>query len=753
MNLRNSIYKNRLLAMMKNVGNKAVLIVFLFFAGLSIPVQSFAQFSNSNQAAKFYDIYSYAKAAELYEELHNTDKTNQEYVQRLAYCYNKMLNYKKALYYYQLLVKSNISKPIDYYSYAQLLINAGNVTESKVWLAKYLEKVPEDLNAKRQLDDLNQDAQSKIVGADITIKNLDGNTRFIDMAATFYKDQVVYSSARDSFSMIKTTYDWNNQPYLDLYVSKPGLEPNEKDERTIFKSVNSRYHEGPVCFNSDFSIMYFTRNNYFNGHVETTHDGTINLKIFTAEFDGKKWDKVKAFPFNSDLYSVGHPTLSPDGKTLYFVSDMPGGFGQTDIYKTELINGVWSKPVNLGETVNTSGKEMFPYVDKSGVLYFSSDGYTGFGGLDIYAAQSVKTGGYKVVNLGAPLNSTYDDFGLSFNPETLSGYFTSNRPGGKGDDDIYSFTVNKIDLRVICFDDHTKALLPGSKIALLGSNGVVIESKIADTDGAVEFSVKPKEKYQLVAENQTYTAQTKDIQIHGSALDFKQKEDVFLKQGFPYLTLEVIDKESGLIIPNALVDISEGKYDEADLEDSNGIIKMKMNASTDYTFYVSAEGFFDKTVKFSSVGKNVGEYSLTVELEALSTGKQFVLEDLYYDLDKYEIRPDAAVTLDKLAKILQDNQEVRIEIGSHTDSRAAADYNMKLSQKRSEAVVAYLISKGIDKSRLVAKGYGETQLINKCADGVDCPESEHQANRRTVIEILNQDIRKVKRGTKNIYYF
>jgi outer membrane protein OmpA-like peptidoglycan-associated protein len=396
---------------------------------------------------------------------------------------------------------------------------------------------------------------------------------------------------------------------------------------------------------------------------------------------------------------------------------------------------------------------MFTYVDKDGILYFASNGHPGSGGLDIFAAKEEANGSYIVLNLGTSINSQYDDFGLVFNPDSLSGYFSSNRPGGKGADDNYYFTVNKIDLRVISYDDHTKVLLPGSKVALLGADGKVIDSKVADKEGSVEFSVDPREKYQLLAENTTYVSQKKDIQAHGSMFDFRQSEDVYLKQAFPYLTIEVIDKESGLIIPNALVDISEGKYEESELEDNNGIIKMKMNASTDYTFYVSAEEFFDRTVKFSSVDKIPGEYSLTVEMEKLSAGKQFVLDDLYYDLAKYNIRPDAAIVLDKLAKILVDNPEVRIEIGSHTDSRGSAESNMLLSQNRSESVMAYLIGKGIAKSRLVAKGYGETQLINKCADGVDCPEVDHQANRRTVIEILNQDIRKVKRGTKNVYYF
>jgi len=737
----------------KNIDNKVTLVVCLMLVTLVLPVITNAQSFLSHRAARCYESLAYSRAAELYEKLRAKDEKNGEYVQKLAYSYNKMLSYKKALHYYELLVRTDKYKPSDLYDYSQLLLNEGDITGSKVWMEKYLIKVPTDIKAKNQLEEISKGKHSRLVGVDISIQNMKSNTRFIDMSATFFKDQIVYSSARDSFSVIKTIYDWNNQPYLDLYVSKQGLQPEDKDDKSVFKMVNSWYHEGPVCFSSDYNTMYFTRNNYFNGHVTTMPDGTNNLKIFTAQFDGRKWAQIREFPFNSNRYSVGHPALSPDNKTLYFISDMPGGYGETDIYKSEFVNGIWSKPVNLGENINTSGKEMFPYIDKNGNLYFSSNGHPGNGGLDMYVAENMNTGEYKVINLAAPLNSTYDDFGLVFNTDSLSGYFTSNRPGGKGDDDNYSFKVNKIELRVHALESVTKRMLSGTKVSLLNTKGKVEDSGIAGKDGIVNFSVGADQKYQILAENSSYNSEEIHAKIKGSLVNYIQDEDVFLKQSLPYLTIEIIDKESGLIIPNALVDVSQGKYDEADLEDSNGIIRMKLNAETDYSFYVSAEAYFDKTVKFSSVGKSPGEYTMTVELEKLSTGKQFVLEDLYYDLDKYNIRPDAAQVLDNLARILIDNPAVRIEIGSHTDSRASAVYNLDLSQKRSESVVDYLVSKGISRNRLVAKGYGETKLINKCADGVPCSELEHQANRRTVIEILNEDVLKVKRGAKNIYYF
>jgi len=478
------------------------------------------------------------------------------------------------------------------------------------------------------------------------------------------------------------------------------------------------------------------------------------LKIFFAgQGDDDELKNIRGLPFNSDEYSVGHPALSPDNKTLYFVSDMPGGLGETDVYKSEWLGSQWGKPLNVGMSINTKGKEMFPFVDKLGILYFASNGHPGIGGLDIFAAKQEENGNYLVVNLGNPLNSQQDDFGFALNTDSLTGFFTSSRPGGKGGDDNYSFKVNKINLNVIAYDFHTKDIIPGAKVVLIADDGRILESKIADAQGMSDFSVLPGANYQLLAEDKTHLSETKPISIGTSLFDFRQNEDVYLKRTEPFLSIEVIDKESGLIIPNAIVDISEGKYDEDELEDNNGVLRMKLYPQMNYTFYATSEEYFDNTVTFSSVDKGPGEYSLTIELEKITAGKQFVLDDLYYDLNKYNIRPDAAIVLDKLLKILVDNPEVRIEIGSHTDSRGTTKSNDVLSQRRSESVMAYLTGKGIAANRLVAKGYGETQLINKCADGVNCTEAEHQENRRTVIEILNPNIRKVKRGAKNVYYF
>lgn len=724
------------------------LLFFILISGMAS-----AQSVQERKADLFYQNLSYSKAVSIYESLYNNSPSNGKYIQRLAYCYNKMLNYRKALVFYSLLIQTEQRKNEDFYEYSQLLRIDGKMDESKKWLEKYIQLAPDDKRAINQYNKLNELFLLRNDFKRIEIKEVAGNTRFIDMCPIYYHDRLVFSSAKDSFSMVRNNYEWNDQPFLKLFVTKPYPKSDFKGSAEFSSKLNSRVHEGPACFTSDFKTIYFTRNSSISGKGKKSPKGVNNLKIFISSFDGRNWSDVQDFPYNSNIYSVGHPALSPDNNTLYFVSDMPGGFGETDIYKSQWINNKWSKPENLGATINTEGKEMFPYVDKAGILYFSSDGHPGIAGLDIYAAKEEESGKYLVTNLGTPVNSKFDDFGFIINPDSLTGYFTSNRPGGSGDDDIYSFSVSAIDLSVTCLKEENKEILPGTKVFLKSESGEVIGSVTSDEDGKAEFSVKPGTKYQLSAENDDYIADVKHIVISSQMFGFHQKEEILLKRNFPYLTIKVIDKESGLIIPNAVVNVSEGKFDQSEFKNTNGVVRMKLNESTNYTFDASAKEYFGNTARFAGVNKTAIEYSLTIELEKMTVGKHFVLDDLYYDLDKSNIRPDAAVVLNRLVKILIDNPSIRIEIGSHTDSRASAAYNIKLSQRRSESVLAYLVSKGIAPNRLVAKGYGESQLINKCSDGVECTEEEHQANRRTVIEILNKEIRKAKLGNKNTYSF
>ena len=367
---------------MKRIIFFSIIIIYVL-----CPVISSAQYCIERRADAMYENWSFSKAAGIYESLYNRYPQNGKYIQRLAYCYDKMLNYKKALLYYSYLVQIDERSLVDYYKYAQLLRIDGNIEESKKWLEKYIHFVPEDNRAINQYKQLNEIISSKYKMKEIEIKELEGNTRFTDMSPAFYNDQLVYSSAKDSFSMIRNEFKWNGQPFLKLYATDTIPKSGLKESSAFSKKLNTRVHEGPVCFTSDYKTIYYTRNSRTGGMNKKSINGVNNLKIFMSSFDGKDWSKPENFPYNSDVYSIGHPALSPDNKSLYFISDMPGGYGETDIYKSELVDGQWSKPENMGSTINTEGKEMFPYVDKEGVLYFSSDGRPGMAGLDIYAAK------------------------------------------------------------------------------------------------------------------------------------------------------------------------------------------------------------------------------------------------------------------------------------------------------------------------------------------------------------------------------
>lgn len=712
---------------------KIILIIVLWPTAVS------AQFMLEHRADLLFENLSYSRAASAYESLYKRDFQNGKYIQRLAYCYDKMLNYKKALLYYSYLVQTNEKSLSDYYRYAQLLRIDGKIEDARLWLDKYIQLVPDDYQAINQYNQLNKFISLKEKINNIELKEVAGNTHFTDMSPAFYKDRLVFSSSRDSFSMVRNEFKWNGQPFLRLYVTDEKDQADFNKVALLSKKLNTRVHEGPVCFSSDFNTIYFTRNSTVAARNKKSSRRINNLKIFISSYDGKSWSDPQDFPFNSDEYSTGHPALSPDDKTIYFISDRPGGYGGTDIYKSELVDGQWSKPENLGPSINTEGKEMFPSVDKDGTLYFSSDGKPGLGCLDIFAARPDEKGEYMIANFGSPLNSRYDDFGLIVKPDSLSGYFTSNRPGGEGEDDIYSFSVTGFDLLITSKTENNNDILPDTKIYLQGEDGEIITSAVTDKNGLAEFSVTPGKQYRISAESESYVSDLTPVILSGRLFDLEQKQDIILRQTYPYLTIRVVEKETGEIIPLAIVEISEGNYDESSIDNGIGTTRFKMNNATDYTFNITAEGYLSSLVSYTSAGKKPGDYALTIELEKLSAGKQFALENIYYDLDEYAVRADAVPVLNNLAQMLLENPEVKLEIGSHTDCRADTDYNMNLSQRRSESVVAYLINKGVTPDRLIAKGFGETQLTNGCTDGIDCSEEEHQANRRTVIEVLKNE--------------
>jgi outer membrane protein OmpA-like peptidoglycan-associated protein len=450
---------------------------------------------------------------------------------------------------------------------------------------------------------------------------------------------------------------------------------------------------------------------------------------------------------------VGHPALTADGQTLYFVSDMPGGYGGTDIYVTKQEDGKWGVPQNLGPEINTEGMEMFPYVDKEKTLYFASNGQDGLDGLDNFKkkwnADTKKWG--RLRNIGAPINGPYDDFGLVYGKDKSLGYFTSNRPGGKGSDDIYSFEDHGVDLEGIVVDAKTGKPICKSSVKMNNKATNKEEGpKQTECDGLFEFTVVNNTDYcfEAMAEgylpNNTVCATTKGV---------KPGETVFVriplqKDEPTALTVLVLDKATKLPIAGSKVALSNSCTEKVENgeSDDKGTSCYMVKCGCGYIATANASGYLPGSGEGSTrdncpqvkCGEGGGD-TIIVELEKIEV-KAVELKDIYYDFDKWNIRPESEPQLNILLGFLKENPDAIVEIASHTDARAPYDYNIRLSQKRAQSVVDWLVAHGIERSRLKPKGYGETKLRNSCKDDVKCSEYEHQRNRRTEFQVIGGDI-------------
>jgi len=606
------------------------------------------------KADEYYDRYDYDKAISLYESL--KEKTPEVY-RRMAYAYLVKGDKVSAADSYSRLMEQGDYSPEDVYRYASLLLRLGRYDDAMRWMEKYASLSPDDSRAKRFISDLAYYKSLLVSDESVSLKNVSVNGKFADFGPSYYSDnEIVFTSSR-GFGRL---WGGNDQPYLDLYVSSIEGDNDLKDMKKFYGEVNKKYHDGPASFNSRGDYMVLTRNIY----NEKVRDN--KLWLYESKREGDVWSVPRPLHFNSKDYSCGHASLSKDGRRMYFVSDMPGGMGGTDLYYVEKTSdGEWGSPRHLGESVNTEGNEMFPYYDEEeGYLFFASDGLPGLGGLDIFVAKIKEDGSLgKVVNLGAPINSRDDDFGLIFRRD--QGFLSSNREGGKGDDDIYSYKdlkkfkdkLRDYYLSGVIKHSETGAPMPGVKVRVY-KDGELYKEFVTDDSGSFRYEV-PRGVYKIEVEKPGYDKVATDVR---AIPDDRLSTDV--------LSLEL--KRSDVV-----VDRGDGK-------------------------------------DLCSVR----------------------IRPIYYDLDKYYIRSDAEGNLDEIVSLLKRYPEMKLEVISHTDSRASRSYNIRLSKNRTRSAIRYLVSKGISKDRLIGKWKGETELVNGCSDGVDCSEDQHQLNRRTEFKIV-----------------
>ena len=745
--------------------NTKFIILCLLIAGAS-----HAQSGKLKRADNYYDQVAYAEAITIYDQLLNSEVDSPELKSKLADCYYQIGNTKKAAEVYELFINESTSEVEDVYNYAQSLKENGDYAKSDTWMAVFETKRQEDLRArefaanKSYLTDLNNQK------AYFDVKHLDVNTKYTDFGGyPAFNNSVYFVSNRKKRVSVKHFHSFNDQKFLDLYLGKS--ENNTIENPEFQAKKNKRYHEGPLCFNPDGSRVYFTRNNMSSGKKRRDEKGIQNLKIYTASVNKEgTWEKEKELSINSKDYSVGHPTLSADGNTMYFASDMPGGFGGVDLYKVALkADGTLGEVINLGDKVNTEGQEMFPWISNEGVLFYSSDGLVGLGGLDVFAIIPDQDGEFKKrINLGKPINGPKDDFAFVLNSDNLTGYFSSNRETGKGSDDIYSVKLLrpiKVNLVVegVVADKRSGELLPGARVQLLDTEGKVISTALANEVGGYQFDIEENFDYKIVAENENYfdngtNFTTKDLDPTIEVLN----ENIVLEKD-PGLSLYalVTNKKTGAPLDNVTVTILDNMtgVEESFNTPPSGdylrpLIDKKLDDRGSYNISLSKEGFIPKTITYNKLFDREGQYDVHLEAD-LSMDE--VVEDLRdlvqinpinFDLGKWNIRDDAKKELDKIVEVMNKYPEMVVELGSHTDCRASKSFNMRLSDKRAKSSASYIKSKITNPDRIQGKGYGESRLLNGCeCEGSvksDCSEEEHEKNRRTEFKVISIGQDKVK---------
>ena len=716
-----------------------------------------------SKADKLYRDLAYHEAIPVYEAYIKKHDSARAMAQ-LGDCYRLTSRYDKAEYWYSKAVdKGGVDAKYKLYLAQMQQVN-GKYEEAAKMYASYKQAVPEDRRSGNEMKACADYGQYLLSRDRYTVKDLDFNSAGYDFGTALFNEGIIYSSSRDSARAISREHTWTGTQFFDMWYVKGEKTKFGKPQR-LKGDAATKYHEAIPTFTSDFKKVYFTRNNFQNNKTKTSSDKIMKLKIYESEVDGLNWKNDKGFSFNNDEYSVGHPALSPDGNTLYFVSDMPGGYGATDLYVSKKEGETWGTPKNLGPDINTEGREMFPSVDKDGELYFSSDGHGGLGGLDNFRVKlNAKTGKFgKIRNIGAPINSSYDDFAMVYGKDKSYGYFTSDRPDGKGLDDIYTFTDDGIYLEGIVVDAKTGEPICNSKVVMNAKLTSAEQGRTAtECDGEFEFNVIKNTDYCFVGSADGYTtnsdvcATTKGVTAGGKVF-----VKIPLQKSLGYaMSVQVLGKtpQGEKPLPNAKVLLSsqcEG-WTKAFTTDENGKICEVVRCDCDYIIVANAQGYLpnNKTVikndTFCIIDRKCGvnPREETITLENIpgegDTSLAIELKDIYYDFDKWYIRSESEQELTKLLGFLQENPETIVEIGSHTDARAPFDYNIRLSQRRAQSVVDWLVQRGINRSRLKPKGYGETQPRNGCTDGVQCSEYEHQRNRRTEFRVIGGKIGDLK---------
>ncbi|MFV0571158.1 MAG: OmpA family protein [Xanthomarina gelatinilytica] len=607
---------------------------------------SFGQTKQSEKADKLFDTYQYVDAIDAYLKLVEDKEADAHVYKQLADSYYQVFNTEEATKWYAKAIESTQDAE-TYYRYAQVLKSQGKYEAANKQMDVFSKMMPNDQRAKSHLKNPNYIPQladkSKLFEVEeISINSAEQS----DFGPVLSNNNVLYFvSSRDKAGKEDS---WTKSPYLDIYKSVRSAN-GTLSEPEAESGLNTPYHDGPITLSADGETMIFARDGHSTKMYKKLKRNNVKLGqqgLYKATLINGKWSNIEPLPFNSTEYSVTHPSLSSDGKTLYFASNMPGGHGDTDIWKVSVNGNSYGEPENLGPRVNTAGKEGFPFISDNSILFFASSGKPGFGGFDIFKIDLNKN--KDALNLGNGINTKRDDFAFSMNPLQKIGYFSSNRTGV---DNIYAaIPICQFETIAIVKDAHTNTLLANANVSISDKQNNIIATQVTQANGKTSFNV---------------------------------------------------------------------------------------NCDSNYSIQVSKEGF--DTLNIPVTGPIEDQVTVNVSLtpvNELITETEIKLKNIYFEFNKSNITQQGAFELDKLVKIMKDYPDMKILVKSHTDSKGNPEYNLKLSESRAQATVQYVISKGISKDRLTAKGLGSTEPKVDCKS--NCTGEEDAQNRRSEFIIIKQ---------------
>lgn len=798
----------------------AIALMFLFGGAAKLNAQD----RMLSSAIKYYEEGSYQRAIPLYQKVLKRE-FNFEAMRCLAESYRQVRDFENASKWYGYVVNTEYASADDFLHYGQVLMRERRYEQARDQFLRFSALNPQDERGPRYLEAARQYQQGIQRDLNYTVSKLPFNSAASDFCAVPYRDGLLFTSGRLKDRVVKRSTDRDGTSFLDLYFVAPKDSGSWGKPKLIKGGFNTKFHEAAAVYDETDQVFFFTRNNFIGGKMKSSRDGLVKLKIYYAGLEeGGDWANLRDLPFNSDEYSVGHPSLAAGGDVLYFTSDMPNGYGGTDIWKCTLADTGWSAPVNLGPLVNTVGNELFPSIQADGNLFFSSDGHGGEGGLDLFMARATPQGWGDVRRLPAPINSAGDDFGYSLNPDGISGYFSSDRDGGKGMDDVYAFSIHNPTLAGQVKASESGMVLSGATVEVTESESGKVERIMTEGEGRFGTVLQPDKEYLVKISRDGYLDQQFKVNTLKQNRNLRQAKTILLAQ--PRLVLDGIarDQKTGYALRGVEIAVTPG--DRSTWSTMGGVFHLDLEPGGEYTLEARRPGYHPTVVKVNADVKgtvhriplsielppDVGQLTLqgqvldgsgspiegadlflinskerdevtavsgpegsfsfsitpgdeyqlvarftgyqtteerfdapairrgifpkNIHLRTVGEGRPTAFKSIYYDYGESILRSESLPELDRLAEMLKRRESHRIVISSSTDSRGSADYNLKLSQRRAEAVARYLTSKGIDKDRVEAIGYGETRLVNQCENGVSCSEEQHQANRRTEFTLL-----------------